>query len=359
MPPGAMTDVEEQAFNDWAARALGGATITAEFAVESVEDSSDGSMVLTGRLQHNVSVCGREARCQVRAVLDKGNEGVTIADLRPGTVISLAGRLAAANPFTPTSGRVQKPGLNISVRGWSAADAFFRLNIEKARAVTVEAAPPPPVKPAEQSDKSAAPPASTAKPPPKPVEAPPAPAPQTSKPPDKPAEFFGVAAAGAKIVYVVDRSGSMTDSIDFVKYALKRSIGELPDDKSFHVIFYSSGPPVEMPTRGLVSATERNKQQAFEFIDGIPVRGQTDPSDALKRAFELKPDAIYLLTDGEFDRQISDLVKRVNAGGKVKVYTIGFLYRIGEEVLKQIAADNGGQYKFVSEKDLSTLSESK
>ena len=56
--------------------------------------------------------------------------------------------------------------------------------------------------------------------------------------------FFGAGGEARKIVYVVDRSGSMTDSIDYVKFELKRSIGELGEEKEFHVIFYSSGPPV-------------------------------------------------------------------------------------------------------------------
>jgi hypothetical protein len=167
--------------------------------------------------------------------------------------------------------------------------------------------------------------------------------------------FFGAGGVAGKIVYVVDRSGSMTDSIDYVKFELKRSIGELGEEKEFHVIFYSSGPPVEMPTRRLVNATDRNKQLAFEFIDGIIPQGETDPSKALERAFEVKPELIYLLTDGEFDRAIVGLVKRQNAGGQVNVHTIGFLYRMGEQVLKQIAEENGGNYKFVSEKDLATL----
>ncbi|MGB2755199.1 MAG: VWA domain-containing protein [Phycisphaerae bacterium] len=168
--------------------------------------------------------------------------------------------------------------------------------------------------------------------------------------------FFGAGGDEArKIVYVVDRSGSMTDSIDYVKFELKRSIGELGEEKEFHVVFYSSGPPVEMPTRRLVNATDRNKQLAFEFIDGIIPQGETDPSKALERAFEVKPELIYLLTDGEFDKAIVGLVKKQNAGGQVTVHTIGFLYRMGEQVLKQIAEENGGNYKFVSEKDLATL----
>jgi len=170
--------------------------------------------------------------------------------------------------------------------------------------------------------------------------------------------FFGAGGdvdEARKIVYVVDRSGSMTDSIDYVKFELKREIGELVEDKEFHVIFYSDGPPMEMPTRRLVNATERNKQLAFEFIDGIIARGETDPSEALKRAFGTKPELIYLLTDGEFDRSIVGLVKQLNSNQQVTVHTIGFLYDIGATVLKQIADENNGNYKFVSEKDLATL----
>jgi hypothetical protein len=169
--------------------------------------------------------------------------------------------------------------------------------------------------------------------------------------------FFGVEAADGrgKIVYVLDRSGSMTDSLDYVKFELKQTIGELGEAKEFHVIFYSSGPPLEMPTRRLVEATERNKQLAFEFIDGVIPQGETDPSKALERAFAAKPELIYLLTDGEFDRAIIDLVKRLNPDKQVAVHTIGFLYKLSEAVLKEIARENGGEYRFVSEQDLEKL----
>jgi hypothetical protein len=168
--------------------------------------------------------------------------------------------------------------------------------------------------------------------------------------------FYGVEATAArKIVYIIDRSGSMTDSMDYVKHELKRSIDSLKDDQEFHVIFYSSGPPLEMPTRRLVNATERNKQLAFEFVDGIVPQGETDPSKAIERAFACQPETIFLLTDGEFDKSIVDLCKRLNEGKKVTIHAIGFLYQTGAEVLKQIANDNGGAYKFVSEKDLANL----
>jgi len=168
--------------------------------------------------------------------------------------------------------------------------------------------------------------------------------------------FFGLPLGGAgKIVFIVDRSGSMTDSIDFVKYELKRCIAVLSQEQQFYVIFYSSGPPVELPSRTLVHATVHNRQLAFEFIDGVIAQGETDPSKALERAFALGPDAICLLTDGEFDRAIIDLVRRLNVSATVRVHTLGFLYKTGESVLRQIAQENNGVYKFVSEADLADL----
>jgi len=160
-----------------------------------------------------------------------------------------------------------------------------------------------------------------------------------------------------RIVYLVDRSGSMTDSIMYVKYELKRSIGELDEGSAFHVIFYSSGPPVEMPTRRLAPATERNKEMAFAFIDRIVTVGETDPSLAFERAFAVGPEVIYFLTDGEFDKAVVDQVRRLNVGREVAVHTIQFLYRIGEaeRLLRQIADQNNGGYTFVSEADLARI----
>jgi len=93
----------------------------------------------------------------------------------------------------------------------------------------------------------------------------------------------------------------------------------------------------------------------MDFIDDVVAMGETDPSRAIDRAFAVRPDLVYLLTDGEFDRAVIGQIGRLNAGGKVRVHTIGFVYTSGEEVLKEIAAGNGGLYKFVSTDDLAAL----
>jgi hypothetical protein len=148
----------------------------------------------------------------------------------------------------------------------------------------------------------------------------------------------------------------MTDSIDLLKVALRRAIQQLHEESEFHIIFYSSGPPLEMPTLGLVKATANNKQMAAAFINGVIAQGETDPTKALQRAFGCAPDIIYLLTDGEFDRAMIDFVKRLNTGATVKVNTIGFLYKTGEPVLRVIAQDNAGEYFFLSGEYLPDLS---
>ena len=168
----------------------------------------------------------------------------------------------------------------------------------------------------------------------------------------------------AEVVFVIDRSGSMTDSIMYVKYELKRFLRYLTPREKFHVIFYSTGPAVEMPTGKMVPGVDRNKGLAYDFIDGIVPKGGTDPADALKAAFRLKPQVIHLLTDGEFEHaeQIVKLIDKLNApdprnGHKrpVVVNTLCFLYTVGEPICMKIAQRNGGAYRYVSDEDVQSM----
>ena len=158
-----------------------------------------------------------------------------------------------------------------------------------------------------------------------------------------------------QIVFVIDRSGSMTDSIMYVKYELRRYISRLRPSQKFHVIFYSSGPALEMPSRKLLPATVGNREMAFDFIDGIVPIGGTDPADALKAAFALKPDVIHFLSDGEFDRKVINQIDKLNAGKKTQVNTVCFIYTAGEFLLQEIAKRNNGAYRYVSEVDLDRI----
>jgi hypothetical protein len=76
---------------------------------------------------------------------------------------------------------------------------------------------------------------------------------------------------------------------------------------------------------------------------------------------ELKPDVIFVLSDGLFDASIPPLVRALNVRDRpVVVNTIAFMSDKGAVRLKQIAEENHGQYAFVGlspdEKSIRVLS---
>lgn len=167
--------------------------------------------------------------------------------------------------------------------------------------------------------------------------------------------FFGLrsSAPGVRsIVYVVDRSGSMTDTFMAVRAELKRSVGELRRSQKFHVIFYNSGDPTENPPLKPVPAIEANKRAFYEFLDTVTPTGGTRPERALRQALALEPDLIYFLSDGVFEAEVVERVKEWNRGSRTKVYTIAYLDPQGRKLLELISRQNGGEFKFVSEHDL-------
>jgi DNA-directed RNA polymerase subunit RPC12/RpoP len=158
-----------------------------------------------------------------------------------------------------------------------------------------------------------------------------------------------------KIVFIIDRSGSMTDSMMMVKRELRRSISRLEQPQSFHVIFFSSGPAVEMAGRKLVPATVANREMAFDFIDGVVPVGQTDPSDAFRAAFAVQPEVIHFLSDGEFDPKIVAQIDKLNTAKTTRINTVCFMYVQAEKLLMEIASRNGGTYRYISPDDVATL----
>lgn len=173
--------------------------------------------------------------------------------------------------------------------------------------------------------------------------------------------FGGRAPAAQNVVYVIDRSGSMHKTFGLVRRNLLSSIGNLNDSQDFHVILFATGPPLEKSPTRLTTATEEAKGSAGDFLQGKEARGVTDPIRALERAFSVlsraNPDRkgklIYFLTDGNFpdNEAVFAIIERRNgSGGDVHINT--FLYGNrpveAEKLMKRIAAENRGEYKYVS-----------
>jgi hypothetical protein len=162
-------------------------------------------------------------------------------------------------------------------------------------------------------------------------------------------EFMGVKSAARHVIYVIDFSGSMNgDRFAHTRLELKRSIERLPEDGSFLVVFFDDG-FVVMPPGKLVPATARNKSIAKSWIDSVDTRGGTDPSQALDFALKLKPETIFMMTDGQFmsNDYVNQVIDQENVNRYTSINTIAFHERAAEAELKKIARENHGDYRYV------------
>jgi hypothetical protein len=145
-----------------------------------------------------------------------------------------------------------------------------------------------------------------------------------------------------------------------VKLELLKSVSGLKDDQKLFIIFFNDK-TYPMPARQLVAATDSTRRKYLEWMARARADGETDPYRALMLAIELRPDIIYFLTDGEFRGGIVKDVAAANRG-RVRIHTIGFGDDMGEDLLKAIASQNGGNYQFISadeeDEDLATQADS-
>lgn len=167
---------------------------------------------------------------------------------------------------------------------------------------------------------------------------------------DPTASFFGVKAGGNKFVFVVDSSGSMEHNNRFLRCLneLQRSLTSLTYGQQYLVIFFSSSMDA-MPENRLVDARPEQLKRTLQWIGNHGYGGGTEPWPALKRAIINKPDAIFFLTDGVFNDDVVLQVDKIQPETKKKIpiHTIAFEDPIGAKLLKQIADQSGGEFKYV------------
>lgn len=173
------------------------------------------------------------------------------------------------------------------------------------------------------------------------------------------ASFFGVEARGTRFAYIVDVSGSMDAGvgtgtlkrIDILKAELGKSLDALLENAYYFVSLFSSPPPKPLGGRlEWVQSSDSGKQFQRRTVPLIVAEGSTEPVDAFKMVFSLrpKPDAIYFMTDGEFNEEYALQIARFNAEWRIPIHCITFVSREGEKTMRKIAADSGGTYTHVA-----------
>jgi hypothetical protein len=167
-------------------------------------------------------------------------------------------------------------------------------------------------------------------------------------------EFFGIGGYGQTFVYVVDASGSMNQRGKFERacYELLQSIEQLGSDQRYYVIFYNdSAYPMEADEP--VFATEKEVARTVSWVHDAVADGGTYPLPALLHALSLRPDAIYFLSDGQFDPLTTHELKMRNRPTKrvrmrqIPIHTIAFVDHGTIGLMRTIARNSGGEFRFV------------
>lgn len=164
-------------------------------------------------------------------------------------------------------------------------------------------------------------------------------------PPWRKTTFFGLRARGQFFVYVVDCSGSMLDDDRLTRATieLRKSVMALAEPQKFEVIFYNNE-SIPMPGGPRPRTADlQNKTQLLSWLRLIEPDGGTEPRPAIKQGISLKPDAIFLLSDGEFPEGTVAEVAKLNTR-KIPIHCVDLAGGMAGDHLKKIAEASGGQY---------------
>lgn len=168
------------------------------------------------------------------------------------------------------------------------------------------------------------------------------------------AEFYGVQIKGRNILFVLDKSGSMSaqseygNRLDHLKKEFFEMLDTIGYDVKLGVLWFAGNDTY--PRDGIEKVTESYKERLKKHMKRVKPLGGTPIGEAMEYAFEKiiekrEIDSIYLLSDGAPNgspEQIQKLIKSLNASHFIKIHTIS----IGEEseFLKNVATDNYGSY---------------
>ncbi|MEP6955305.1 MAG: VWA domain-containing protein [Chthoniobacterales bacterium] len=215
-----------------------------------------------------------------------------------------------------------------------------------------------------------------------------------------PINFFGIRDTSSSVVIMIDISGSMfsrtgdaegSGSMKLVRLGKEQSFQAVRDEAikmvegltpaiQFGIIRWSGGAYSWKPE--LVPGTEENKQAAVQHIQTEIDFGKAKPKGrpggtrhdyALEEAFKLKPQTIFMLTDGNATEAVpggglkpidEGVIWRAAEEGqkelskKAKLHTIYYLTGKDnpdeEHMLRQLASRNGGTFRKVKPPQVKT-----
>jgi hypothetical protein len=168
-------------------------------------------------------------------------------------------------------------------------------------------------------------------------------------------QYYGIPIHAGRIVFVLDTSGSMAGGqIEAAKRELLRAVEALPPTVEFDVVTYNSR--VRRWEPKLVRADDEAKRVLTKSIESETASGHTSSYKALQEAFELDPEAIYFLSDGEptdaAPAKILAEITKLNRERRISLHTIGIGTAYGApifgEFMRALSAANLGEFRAVN-----------
>jgi Ca-activated chloride channel family protein len=164
------------------------------------------------------------------------------------------------------------------------------------------------------------------------------------------------------VVFVLDRSGSMAGwKIVAARRAMARMIDTLTSADRFGIVAFDTG--VESPP-GLqiepVTASDRNRYRALEYLAKIEARGGTEMAEPLRQAVAMlgggkrdrNCDAILVLvTDGQVGNEDQILQMLAPKLSGIRVFTLGIDRAVNDTFLRRLAELGRGACELVESED--------
>ena len=167
--------------------------------------------------------------------------------------------------------------------------------------------------------------------------------------------YYGIPICAKRVVFVLDTSASMRGQpLEAAKTALLKTVESLPEAVSFDIVMFDKTTTVWQPR--LVPATLTLKQLATQTVIARGMQVGTASHAALNAAFNLDPEVIYFLSDGEpTDGQPVTIVESMserNRTRRITIHTIGVVTQRGGGAgltffMKPLAEHNYGVFRLV------------
>jgi hypothetical protein len=156
---------------------------------------------------------------------------------------------------------------------------------------------------------------------------------------------------GSNVVFMLDNSMSMmTNGKSFsARQEVVRTLQSMNASKTFYVLFFHSGAYEGMPAVAPLPASAENVRAMTNWLFSVGHRSGADPTKAMQRALGLAPapDTVWLLSGSKLPDDVVDGIHDANASVKAHVNTIELYTQDGEAVMRKIADENRGVYRFV------------